>query len=174
MGSSACVYWLIIGCQVAFRVVLGIALAVRYLLSRERSSRVLLFLLPGIDLWADSRFAHRFAGGGGRRQLPAGARRAGRGEARVLVRTAFGNDDLLLLMRHRAALFGLLGGFITVSAFRDEWRNLAAAAGLVSMSSFMLLALPLSSHGEALQRVFWIDAAACLLLAFACWRHNRE
>ncbi len=86
----------------------------------------------------------------------------------------FGNDDLLLLMRHRAALFGLLGGFIIVSAFRDEWRNLAAAAGFVSMSSFMLLALPLSSHGEALQRVFWIDAAACLLLAFAWWRHNRE
>ncbi len=50
MGSSAYLYWLIIACEIAFWVVLGIALAVRYLLSRERLSRVLLFSLPGIDL----------------------------------------------------------------------------------------------------------------------------
>lgn len=83
------------------------------------------------------------------------------------------NEDLLLILRHRAVLFGLLGGFIIASAFRDSWRNLAAVAGLASMLSFMWLALPLSAHGEALQRVFWIDVIACVLLAFACWRHNR-
>ena len=83
------------------------------------------------------------------------------------------NDDLLLLLRHRAALFGLLGAFIIASAFRDSWRNLAAAAGFASMLSFMLLALPLSEHGAALQRVFWIDVIACVLLAFGSWRHNK-
>jgi hypothetical protein len=82
-------------------------------------------------------------------------------------------DDLLLLLRHRATLFGLLGAFIIASAFRDSWRNLAAAAGLLSMLSFILLALPLSAHGAELQRVFWIDVIACVLLAFGCWRHNR-
>ena len=70
-------------------------------------------------------------------------------------------------------VLGVLGAFIIASAFRDSWRNLAAAAGLLSMLSFILLALPLSAHGAELQRVFWIDVIACVLLAFGCWRHNR-
>jgi len=49
-ASSAYLYWLIIGCEAAFWVVLGIALAARYLFARERLSRALLFTLPGIDL----------------------------------------------------------------------------------------------------------------------------
>jgi len=71
-----------------------------------------------------------------------------------------------MLMRHCAALFGLIGAFIIASAFRDSWRNLAAAAGLVSMLSVILLALPISAQGGALQRVFWIDV-------IACWRHYK-
>jgi hypothetical protein len=43
-------YWLILGCEVAFWVVLVMALAARYLLRREYLSRVLLFSLPAIDL----------------------------------------------------------------------------------------------------------------------------
>jgi hypothetical protein len=43
-------YWLIIACEVAFWVVLGSALVVRYLLRQERLSRLLLLALPGVDL----------------------------------------------------------------------------------------------------------------------------
>ena len=43
-------YWLIVGCEAAFWVVLVAALAARYLLKRERLSRVLLLTLPAIDL----------------------------------------------------------------------------------------------------------------------------
>lgn len=43
-------YWLIIGCEVAFWVVLGAALVVRYLLRWEASSRWLLLALPGVDI----------------------------------------------------------------------------------------------------------------------------
>jgi hypothetical protein len=48
--SSAYLYWLIIGCEVAFWLVLLITLAVRYLLRRERISRVFLWALPLVDL----------------------------------------------------------------------------------------------------------------------------
>lgn len=43
-------YALIVACEVGFWVVLLLALAVRYLLRKERSSRALLFCLPLIDL----------------------------------------------------------------------------------------------------------------------------
>jgi hypothetical protein len=76
----------------------------------------------------------------------------------------FAGDDLLLLMRHRAVLFGLLGAFIIAAGFRKPWRVPAAVAGLISMLAYMLLALPLAAHNAAIQRVFWIDAAAVLLL----------
>jgi hypothetical protein len=43
-------YWLILGCEVAFWVVLALALAVRYFLRRDRQSRLLLLGLPALDL----------------------------------------------------------------------------------------------------------------------------
>lgn len=82
------------------------------------------------------------------------------------------DPDLLLLMRHRAVLFGMLGALLIAAAFRARLRTLAAAVGTVSMASFCLLALPLDSHGEALIRVFWADVVALPLLLFA-WRLSR-
>ena len=43
-------YWLIVGCEAAFWLVLVLALAARYLLQRERLSRAMLLSLPAIDL----------------------------------------------------------------------------------------------------------------------------
>lgn len=48
--SSAYLYWLIVGCEAAFWLVLALALAARYLLRREALSRALLFSLPVVDL----------------------------------------------------------------------------------------------------------------------------
>jgi len=48
--SSALLYGLIVGCEVAFWLLLALALAARYLLRRERLSRALLFSLPVVDL----------------------------------------------------------------------------------------------------------------------------
>lgn len=49
-NTSALLYVLIVGCEVAFWLVLLLALAVRYLLRREPLSRALLFALPAIDV----------------------------------------------------------------------------------------------------------------------------
>ena len=74
------------------------------------------------------------------------------------------NDDLLLLLRHRSILFGLLGGFLIFAAFREQWRALATVAGLVSMVAYLALAWPIAGHGAAIQKVFWADAVAVVLL----------
>ncbi len=75
--------------------------------------------------------------------------------------------DLLLLMRHRAVLFGAIGGLLLVAAFRPALRTVAATIGLISVASFLLLALPLHEHGAALQRVFWADVIVGLVLLLA-------
>ena len=74
-NHSTYLYALIVGCEVAFWLLLVLALFVRYLLQRDSLSRVLLLSLPAAYVgftiafggilveWADQRFAHRFAGG---------------------------------------------------------------------------------------------------------------
>jgi hypothetical protein len=71
--TSSHLYWLIVGCEIAFWIVLLAALAARYLLRRARLSRVLLLALPLLDLallaftaldlrsGAPARFAHGLA-----------------------------------------------------------------------------------------------------------------
>jgi hypothetical protein len=76
----------------------------------------------------------------------------------------FEGADLQLLMRHRAVLFGLVGGLLLLAAFKPRLRLVASVLGLLSMASFMLLAWPLQEHGAALQRVFWADAVGCAVL----------
>jgi hypothetical protein len=81
--------------------------------------------------------------------------------------------DLVLLMRHRAVLFGLVGTLLLVAAFRPVLRPVAAALGLVSMLSFVALAWPPGAQGLALQRVFWVDVVASLLLLAAIGLQHR-
>jgi hypothetical protein len=47
-----------------------------------------------------------------------------------------------ILLRHRAALFGILAGFMAYASFRAELQRLALLAGLLSASSFLLIAAP--------------------------------
>ena len=48
--SSSTLYWLIIGCEVAFWVLLFLGLAARYFLQRKDLGRLLLLSLPVVDL----------------------------------------------------------------------------------------------------------------------------
>jgi len=49
-SQPAYLYWLIIGCEVAFWLLLVLALIVRYVVKREPLSRALLLALPAADL----------------------------------------------------------------------------------------------------------------------------
>ena len=80
---------------------------------------------------------------------------------------AIDEPNLLILLRHRAVLFGLLGAFICYAAFRPTWQVLAIVAGLVNVISFLWLARVTGGYNAALQRVIIADLIAlpCLLLA---------
>ena len=79
------------------------------------------------------------------------------------------NADVLLLLRHRAVFFGLLGVLLIYAAFRPAWRRIALIAGLTSMLAFLFLALPLGERGKALQQVFWVDLLAVVVLVAGAW-----
>lgn len=48
----------------------------------------------------------------------------------------FSDPALELLMRHRAVLFGIVGGFMIFAAFHTPWQKSAIVIGLISMVSF--------------------------------------
>lgn len=77
----------------------------------------------------------------------------------------FENSDLIILMRHRAILFGLLGAFIIYSAFRSSVQVLACLAGLVSMIAFIALAYSSGEFGEALNKAIIADVVGSVALA---------
>lgn len=79
---------------------------------------------------------------------------------------ALQEPDLVLLMRHRAVLFGLLGVFLAIAAFRPAWRNAAFVAGFVSVVSFLVLAWSGAGYNAAIDRVVIADVVAlvCLLV----------
>lgn len=80
---------------------------------------------------------------------------------------AIPGPDTLILLRHRAVLFGLLGGLMLWAAFRPELEGLAIAGGLISMLAFVALAWMVGGYGPALRTVVLADIAASALLAAA-------
>lgn len=84
--------------------------------------------------------------------------------------------NLLVLMRHRALLFGILGLFICAAAFVPAWQLPAMLMAGVSMFGFILLAWQAGSVNAALGRVVIVDIVALALLAAAamCWWLGRS
>ena len=74
----------------------------------------------------------------------------------------FEHPDLVILMRHRAVLFGLLGALIVTAAFKPSLQLLACVAGLVSMTAFVALAYAAGDYGEALRKVVAADIVGSL------------
>jgi hypothetical protein len=71
-------------------------------------------------------------------------------------------DDagLELLLRHRALLFGLLGGGLLLATFRPALRPPMITAGLLSCGGFLLLAGDPRLLDPTLQRVWTADLLA--------------
>lgn len=84
----------------------------------------------------------------------------------VLYGIAVQEPNLVLLLRHRAVLFGLLGVFLAIAAFRPAWRDAAFVAGFVSVVSFLALAWSGDGYNAAIDRVVLADVVAlgCLLI----------
>jgi hypothetical protein len=72
--------------------------------------------------------------------------------------------NLELLMRHRAVLFALLGGFFVWAAFEPRWQAAAFVAGFITVLSFIGLAFRVGGINPQLSRVVVVDLLAALLL----------
>lgn len=86
---------------------------------------------------------------------------------------AFEDPSVVLLLRHRALLFGLLGAGLVIAIARRAWRGPMIVAGLVSTSAFLLLAWP-GPLSDPLQRVVIADVIALLALLVAGWLGRTE
>ncbi len=75
--------------------------------------------------------------------------------------------NLLLLMRHRALLFGLFGALLILSAFQPSLRWFAYVAGIISTAGFLLLVGMAQDYNEVLRRVVIADWVAVSLLLLA-------
>lgn len=77
------------------------------------------------------------------------------------------DPNLQILMRHRAVLFGLVGGLLLVAAFHPPLRTLGYAMGFFSMLSFLLIAWLVGGYSEEIQRVILVDVVGIAALAGA-------
>jgi hypothetical protein len=89
------------------------------------------------------------------------------------MKDAYGIDmpdaNFELLLRHRAVLFGIIGGFMLYAAITKNHLTLASIIGLMSMISFLILYFVSAGHiNESLTKVMKIDvvAAAFLLITY--------
>ncbi len=80
--------------------------------------------------------------------------------------TAVGDPNLLILMRHRAIMLGLLGAFLVYSAFNSSVRTVACIAGITSMLSFVFLAYSSGDFGDEIRKVVLVDIAGSIALSF--------
>ena len=79
------------------------------------------------------------------------------------------DPDLLIVMRHRAVLFEILGAFFLVAALRVELQAVALIVGFGSVMSFLWLARSVGGYNGQVARVYVADLAAlALLVTGAC------
>lgn len=88
----------------------------------------------------------------------------GAAQLQSLYGLTFDDPNALILMRHRAVLFGLIGLFLVYAAFRPAFQPAAFAGGLVSVVSFLWLAGITGGHNASLGRVIAADWFALGLL----------
>lgn len=74
------------------------------------------------------------------------------------------DPSALILMRHRAVLFGIVGGVCVLAAFKPALQWLALVLGGFSVVSFLWLASSTGGFNAHLQRVVLADVLALLCL----------
>ena len=99
---------------------------------------------------------------------------AGAAALQRLYGVAVVEPNLLLLMQHRALLFGLLGLLLVGAAFVPAWRLPALIGASLSLLGYLALVALASPVNAELQRVAWVDVVALLPLAVAWFGWSRS
>jgi len=91
----------------------------------------------------------------------------GAAQLESLYGVAIDSPELDILMRHRAVLFGILGCFFIVAAFRQDYQAPAFIMAAASILTFFFLLFQNDTTSEAINRIALGDIVAliCLVLA---------
>jgi hypothetical protein len=81
------------------------------------------------------------------------------------------SPELEILLRHRALLFGVIGGFVLCSLWLPAYRLPALLLAGVSMAGFIVISLVVGEHRDEISRIVKVDYAAMACLAIALWLH---
>jgi len=74
------------------------------------------------------------------------------------------DNDLLILMKHRAVMLGIIGVFMVIAAFRPNLQATAIIIGLTSMMAFVGLTLGAGDIGDSVNKVMLADVIGSLAL----------
>ena len=77
------------------------------------------------------------------------------------------NRDLMILLRHRALLFGIIGGFVIYSAFKRHYQLASILMMLVSMLGFLFILHIEGSSNYALAKIALVDVIGIVLALIA-------
>ena len=95
----------------------------------------------------------------------------------ALLQSSYGieiaSPDLSLLLRHRAVLFGIVGGLLLVAAFKPSLRTVASVCGMISMASFAILYGTIGPEAPQLKGVLRADIVGIVVLGAAIFLNLR-
>ena len=74
------------------------------------------------------------------------------------------DGNLEILMRHRAILFGILGGFLAYAAFTPAIQPIAFLAAFISVASFFFLSFSVGEFNDAIRKIVIADIVASVSL----------
>lgn len=77
---------------------------------------------------------------------------------------AFDDPNAVILMRHRAVLFGMLGTYCIAAAFLPSLQAIAFIAGFISVVSFLLLSWLDGRYNVEIAKVIAVDLVALAFL----------
>jgi hypothetical protein len=78
-------------------------------------------------------------------------------------------NDIIILMRHRALLFGLVGGFILYSVFAPAYQRASMVMAAISMLGFLFFVWAVGDYNASISKIAMIDGVGivCLVIVFA-------
>ena len=77
------------------------------------------------------------------------------------------DPNLTIMLRHRSAVFAIVGVLLIAAIFRPELQAAAILAGLASATTFILIAWQTGGYSQAIRRVVIADIVAVVALGAA-------
>jgi hypothetical protein len=77
------------------------------------------------------------------------------------------SNDLIILLRHRALLFGLVGGFVFYSMFMPQFQPAAMSIAAISMIGYLVIMWSVGDYNDSIFKVAIVDMIGIAALGLA-------